>query len=232
MKLRFPILCMVLTVLITGCVKETKVEIPGYNYMEKKIFLDVAAIRVVNQYRAKEKNLNNTMLPASIISDLEHWLRNRFIAAGNQGVAIIRILEAPVTEKGLSEVAHTHEIFTTGQPDQFGAGAHVVIEVQNVPEFAEGKAEVSLSRTISVESDVKMAFRRQIWAGFIQNFMNALDEQFVMNIETYLPGLIVPAIVVNQTAKAQLQQVEAQNQEVLGNSEEAEDDLDNEAIEE
>lgn len=196
---------------MTGCVREAKVDMPGFNYMDKKIFLNIGAIQVVNEYRPEKKDLNKTMLPASIIPELEHWLRNRFIAAGDQGVAVIRIVDAGIVERGLSELDKTHETLTIGLPDKFGASAHVVIEVQNAKDFVEGKTEVDLSRSISVESDVKMAFRRQVWAGFIQNFMNALDDQFILNIETYLPGLTVPAFVVNQMAKKELEKFEKQS---------------------
>ncbi len=211
MKLKFPILSLLIIFLMTSCVREAKVDMPGFNYMEKKIFLNIGSIQVVNQYRPEKKDLNKTMLPASIIPELEHWLGNRFIAAGNQGVAIIRIVDAGIIERGLCELGNTHETFTMGLPDEFGASAQVVIEVQNAPDFAEGKSEVSLNRSISVKSDVKMLFRRQVWAGFIQNFMNALDDQFVINIETYLPGLIVPAFVVNQMAKKELEKFEQEN---------------------
>jgi hypothetical protein len=163
---------------------------------------------VINEYRPKKKDLRKTMLPASIISELDHWLRNRFIAAGKQGIAIIRIKDAEVMEKGLHSLDNTHETFTSGQPDKFGVSANIVVEVQQAPDFAEGKAEVTLSRHISVESDVKMAFRLQIWAAFLQSFMNALDDQFILNVETYLPGIIVPAFVVNQMAKKELEESE------------------------
>ena len=145
---------------MTSCVKEAEVNMPGFNYMEKKIFLNVGAIQVVNEYRPEKKDLDKTMLPASIIPELEHWLRNRFIAAGDQGAAVITILNAGVIERGLSELGNIHETLTVGLPDKFGASAQVVIEVQNTKEFVEGKSEVSLNRSITVESDVKMMFRR------------------------------------------------------------------------
>tara|TARA_R110002050_G_scaffold44262_2_gene105545 strand:- start:4545 stop:5186 length:642 start_codon:yes stop_codon:yes gene_type:complete len=205
MKLKRIIFSLLTVLLVSGCVQEAKVDMPGFNYMEKKIFLNVASIHVINEYKPQEKDLNKYMLPASIISELDHWLRNRFIAAGKKGTAVIRILNANVVENGLKDIKDTHETLTVGGPDRFGAEAQVVIDVRDLPEFSEGQAEVSLSRIVSIESDVKMSFRLQIWGAFVQNFMNALDDQFMMNIETYLPGLTIPAFVVNQMAKKELE---------------------------
>ena len=211
MELKFPILSLITIFFTAGCVREAQVDMPGFNYMENKIFLDVRNIKVINRYQPERKDLAKAMLPASIIPELEHWIRNRFVAAGSKGVAVITILDAKVVEQGLSELDKTHETFTTGAPDKFGASAQIVMEVKNAKNFVEGRAEIDLNREMSIEIDVKMSFIRQLWAGFMQNFMNALEDQFIINIETYLPGLTIPAFAFNQMAKKRLEELEQED---------------------
>ena len=79
------------------------------------------------------------------------------------------------------------------QPMEYGVNVMVEISVQDTPSYTEGKVQTSLSRHVTMDSDVVLGFNPDIWTAFLDNLINSLDHQMLVNIKTYLPNILASA---------------------------------------
>ncbi len=180
--------CLLLLGLI-GCAQTSEIELPGFSYVSNTISLDVAEIQVVANAGAVEKQ--DALLDVSIAQTLEDWAKSRFVATGSKGKAIITIKQSHTMSGGLKRKEDIHVLFNSDKPDYFGAKVLVSVEIAGTQSYAKGQAEAFLERKVEIASDVKLAFRRRLWQQFVQTFMNAFDEQMLLNLQTYLPKVLV-----------------------------------------
>ncbi|MBM3610699.1 MAG: hypothetical protein FJX18_04145 [Alphaproteobacteria bacterium] len=176
--------------MLVNCAKTMEINLPGFSYLDKKISLNVAAIDIIDETTTDPKTVSYQMVPSSMAPILKEWAEKRFTASGSRGKATIRFKEAQTIEEGLLDEKDIHVLLNSSAPAHFGANVHVVLEVQDTPTYSTGKTEATLLRKVEVASDIKLAFRGRLWQQFSQNFMNAFDEQMVLNIQTYLPQLL------------------------------------------
>lgn len=177
--------------ILVGCANNGEINLPGFSYLDKKIPLNVATIDIVDETTVEPKALSYQMVPSSMIPMLKEWAEKRFTAAGNQGKATIRFKEAQTIEEGLLDEKDIHVLLNSSPPAHFGASVHVVMDIKGTPAYSTGKTEATLMRKVEVASDIKLAFRGRLWQQFSQNFMNAFDDQMTLNIQTYLPQLLI-----------------------------------------
>ncbi len=175
---------------LMGCAETSEIELPGFDYLSKTIPLDVADVVVVTEAQSSEAK-RDPLLEVSILQTVEDWAKKRFVASGEKGKALITIKQAETLSSGLKRQEDIHVLLNSDKPDYFGAKVLVSIDIVDSDSYAKGQAEASLERKVIIESDVKLAFRRRLWQQFSQTFINAFDEQLLMNIETYLPKVLV-----------------------------------------
>lgn len=174
---------------LIGCAQTADIELPGFSYLSKAISLDVAEIQVVTDEEVTQKK--DPLLDVSISQALEDWAKSRFVATGSKGKAIVTIKKSQTMSSGLKKKENIHVLFNSDKPDYFGAKVLVSVEVIGTPSYTKGQAEAFLERKVEIASDVKLAFHRRLWQQFVQTFMNAFDEQMLLNLQTYLPKVLV-----------------------------------------
>ena len=182
--------CLIAFAFVLGCSHVSEIDLPGFHYLSKKTSLDVADIVVVSDFKKPKKD-KNRLIPASVIDRLEHWAQNRFVAAGAKGKAIITIHDAQTVQHGLKKPEDIHVLLNSDTPDSFGVKAAINIKILGSKPYSTGGTDVLLNRHLEIDSDIKLVFRRRLWRQFVQNFINAFDEQVMSNIKAYLPKLIL-----------------------------------------
>ena len=182
--------CFIVLGALIGCGKTQEITLPGFSYLSDTIALDVADVVVVSTADPSQE-VSNPLMPVSIRQTLEDWANKRFVAAGKKGKALITIKEVHTVSGGLKKAEDIHVLFNSDKPDYFGAKALVTIEVIGTESYSKGEAQAFLERRVEIESDVKLGFRRRLWQQFVQTFMNALDDQMMLNLATYLPKILV-----------------------------------------
>jgi hypothetical protein len=182
-----------LVMLLAGCTTiKPQIDSPGMEYKQDniKISLDVAEIQVVNAYEVSS-NDSNTVLPSSVIEAIQDWAKKRFMAIGTKGTATIKIVNASVREQNLVKLENVHMLLNPEEKSmEYGVNLAVEISVQDTPAYQEGKVNVSLSRHVTVDSDVVLGFNPAIWDAFIDNLINSLDHQAQIDLKIYLPNLL------------------------------------------
>jgi hypothetical protein len=175
---------------LISCAQTSEIELPGFSYLSKTIPLDVADVVVVTEAQPSQTK-HDPLLEVSILQTLEDWAKKRFVAVGRKGKALITIKQAETLSGGLKRQEDIHVLLNSEKPDYFGAKVLVSVDIVDTEPYAKGQAEAFLERKVIIESDVKLAFRRRLWQQFSQTFMNAFDEQMLLNLETYLPKVLV-----------------------------------------
>jgi hypothetical protein len=175
---------------LVSCAQVSEIELPGFSYLSKTISLDVADVVVVTDIKSSQDR-HDPLLEVSILQTVEDWANKRFVAAGQKGKALITIKQAETLSSGLKKQEDIHVLLNSEKPDYFGAKVLVSVEIVDTEPYAKGQAEAFLERKVIIESDVKLAFRRRLWQQFSQTFMNAFDEQMILNLETYLPKVLI-----------------------------------------
>lgn len=179
---------------LIGCVKSTPISLPGFAYLNETISLDVSEIQVINKIPHK-KTSKRALIPASIGDRLEDWAHKRFVAGGSKGKAVITIEKAGTFSRGLKRPEQVGALLNSEPPAYFGARGSVTIQVFDTPSYSKGNTDIFLKRKVEVDSDLTLVFRRRLWQEFMQNFMNAFDEQARLNLETYLPKVLMNSSV-------------------------------------
>ena len=152
--------------------------------------MDVKEIIIVDQTKTPEEGKSH-LIPKSMVPLLQEWAERRFVAAGDQGRAIINFKDATTFEQGLLEPKEVHTLLNSDQPAFFGARVFVTLNVEGTAVYPKGKTDVQLERTVKVSSDVKLGFPPRLWQQFSQTFMNAFDEQMIADLQTYLPHILM-----------------------------------------
>ena len=187
---------VLLSVLLASCNTPAPVIKSGgmeYKQDGRKIALDVADIQVVNAYDA-DPSMEHNLLPTSIVTAIQDWASTRFVTTGTKGTATIKIVNAAVSEKNLMAPKDVHMLLNPqDQPMEYGVNVMVEISVQDTPSYTEGKVQTSLSRHVTMDSDVVLGFNPDIWTAFLDNLINSLDHQMLVNIKTYLPNILASA---------------------------------------
>jgi hypothetical protein len=182
-----------LLILLAGCTApKFHIQSPGIKYKQNgtKVSLDVAEIQVINAYQAPA-NADEGLLPGSAATAVQEWAKTRFVATGSKGIAIIKIINAGIHEQNLVAPEDVHMLLNPEeQPMEYGVNLAVEISVQDTPAYKDGKINVSLSRHVTLDSDVVLGFNPAIWDAFMDNLINSLDHQAQINLKIYLPNLL------------------------------------------
>jgi hypothetical protein len=182
-----------LVIILAGCTTlKPQITSPGLEYKQdgSKVSLDVAEIQIVNAYQAPA-NADEGLLPGSAATAIEEWAKTRFVATGSKGTAIIKIINAGIHEQNLVKPEDVHMLLNPEEkPMEYGVNLAVEISVQDTPAYQEGKVNVSLSRHITLDSDVVLGFNPAIWDAFMDNLINSLDHQAQIDLKIYLPNLL------------------------------------------
>lgn len=187
---------VLLSVLLASCNTPAPIIKSGgmaYKQDGRKIALDVADIQVVNAYD-EDPDMENGLLPNSIVTAIQDWASTRFVTTGTKGTAIIKIVNAAVNEQNLVAAKDVHILLNPqDKPMEYGVNVLVEVSVQDTLSYAEGKVQTSLSRHVTIDSDVVLGFNTDIWTEFLDTLINSLDHQTLVNIKTYLPNLLASA---------------------------------------
>ena len=182
-----------LVMLLAGCTAPApQIKSSGMEYKQDgiKIALDVAEIQVVNAYKAPA-NGDEGLLPGSAATAIEDWAKKRFVAKGTKGTATIKIVNASVREQNLVKPEDVHMLLNPEEkPMEYGVNLAVEISIQDTTAYQEGKVNVSLSRHVTLDSEVVLGFNPAIWDAFMDNLINSLDHQTQIDLKIYLPNLL------------------------------------------
>lgn len=197
---------LVLLLIVLGSCTGHKpvIKAPGMKYKQDgvKISLDVATIQVVNEYQAPS-GADGGLLPGSVATAAQDWAQTRFVATGSKGTAIIKIVNAGVNEQNLVAPEDVHMLLNSDDKDmEYGVNLDVEISVQDTPAYKEGKINISLSRHVTLDSDVVLGFNPAIWTEFMDNLINSLDHQTKTDLKVYLPNLLSLSTASQVTAHA------------------------------
>ena len=174
---------------LLGCTKKACIDLPGFQYLEKQIPIDVADITVLNATDPSAEE-PHPLLPGNIVQSLEDWAHRRFQTIGSKGKAVITIHDAHTFSARLKKPEDVHVLLNSEKPAYFGAKVFVTFEILGTKSYSKGSTEVKLERKVVVDSDVKLGFRSRLWQQFHQTFMNAFDDQVMLNLKTYLPKVL------------------------------------------
>lgn len=178
-----------LLLLAVGCAQVSEISLPGFQYLSRKVSLDVAEVVVKVDFKAPQEK-KGSLIPASLVNEMRTWGQTRFKAVGKKGRAVIRIKKAGTFQHGLKKADDIHVLLSSGGSDYFGAHVSVDVDVEDTPAYSTGGVTATLERKLDIDSGVKMAFRPRLWQQFVQNFMNSFDDQVLHQIKTHLPQLI------------------------------------------
>jgi hypothetical protein len=125
---------------------------------------------------------------------VQEWAQTRFVATGTKGSATIKIVNAAVNEQNLVAQEDVHMLLNPEEkPMEYGVNLVVKITIQDTPAYKEGKIKTSLSRHVTMDSDVVLGFNPDIWTAFMDTLINSLDHQVQIDLKTYLPSLLISA---------------------------------------
>ena len=174
---------------LLGCAKDAQIDLPGFQYLNKQVPIDVADILVLNATDPGAEE-GHPLLPGSIVQSLEDWAHKRFQTVGSRGKAVITIHDAHTFSANLIKPENVCVLLNSDKPAYFGTKAFVTIEIVDM-KLTRGKTDVKLDRKVQVDSDVKLGFRARLWQQFHQTFMNALMISDVESEDLFTQGIEV-----------------------------------------
>ena len=165
---------------------------PGMDYQQDGVqtTLDVADIQILDAYTAPS-DAKKSLLPHSVVRAIQDWAQARFVASGSAGTAVIKIVNAAVNQENLIAPKDVHMLLNPDSKNmEYGVNVAIEIQVQDTPVYTTGTVKTSLSRHVTMDSDVVLGFNDDVWKAFMDNLINALDRKVQLDIQTYLPKLL------------------------------------------
>lgn len=181
----------ILALLLGAC--ETPVEgrkFPKISFSHQKpIRLDVARLEIKKappQAMSKE-NINHE-LPVSLHATAERWARERLKPVGKNGVVVVSIKEANVTETKLKRTEGIKGAFTTDQSERYHAKLRMSVKISD--SRGNGVARAAGSRKKTVPEDITLADREKVWFKMVEGLTRDIDREMEKQIRLYLRQFI------------------------------------------
>jgi hypothetical protein len=166
------------------------------------IRLNVADIQVQRVYNSPGTKPNvEQLFPVRPADAAERWARDRLQAAGAEGVAIVKILNASVVEVPLPRTTGLQGAFTTDQSERYDAVLEVSIEAQSRSTGRRVAVTTRAQRSRTVPEDITLNDREKVWFEMTEALMNdlnaALEREIYANFGDFVlrgPAAAGPAV--------------------------------------
>lgn len=190
--MRLPTLCSVLLlpILMSGC--ETPVPGRGFPEIsfahEQPIRLDVAKVEVKESPRVADEKSIDYELPVSLRKTANRWARERIKPVGRQGVAVVTIEQATVTEERLKKTGGFKGAFVTDQTERYRGTLRMTVEITSARGEAVARAEGERTRTVA--EDATLADREKVWFEMTETLIRRVDKEMDSQIRRHMARYI------------------------------------------
>lgn len=138
--------------------------------------LNVADIQIERVYASPGVKPNvEQLFPVRPADAAERWARERLQAAGAEGVAVVKILNASVVEVPLPRTTGLRGAFTTDQSERYDGVLEVQIDASSRVRGATASVKSRAQRSRSVAEDVTLNDRDKVWFEMTEALMNDLN---------------------------------------------------------
>jgi hypothetical protein len=155
------------------------------------IMLNVADVQVVREYVSPGTRPNvEQMFPAVPAAVAERWARDRLRAAGREGVATVRIVNASVVEVALPRTGGVRGAVTTDQSERYDAVLEISVEASRRSDGRRAMVSSRAQRSRTVPEDITLNDREKVWFEMTEALMNdinaALERQIYDNFGDFV----------------------------------------------
>jgi hypothetical protein len=120
----------------------------------------------------------------------ERWARKRRQAAGAEGVAVVKIVQACVVEVALTRTEGVRGAFTTDQTERYDGVLEVAIEASSRATGRRAMVSSRAQRSRTVTENITLNDREKVWFEMTEALMNdlnaSLERQIYDNFGTFV----------------------------------------------
>jgi hypothetical protein len=156
------------------------------------IRLNVADVQVERVYASPGTKPNvEQLFPVPPADAAERWARERLAAAGADGVATVKILQASVVEVALPRTQGMRGAFTTDQTERYDGVLEVAVEVSSRTTGRRAMVSSRAQRSRTVPEDITLNEREKVWFEMTEALMNDLNASLERQIYDNLGPFVV-----------------------------------------
>ncbi|MSP47693.1 MAG: hypothetical protein EXQ95_00030 [Alphaproteobacteria bacterium] len=188
---RLPFLAVVV---LSACVAPPPARLPDMTFTDRPRFLlDVAEVQVIDQYQPPFRLPNvEHQVPVSPAKATERWARDRLVAVGGSGRAIVTIKDGRVLESSLRVTPGVQGVFTQDQAARYEAIVEVTVEIRPGAGVltADAIASARAERTRTVSEGISPNELDRVHFELVEGVMRDLDLQLDANLRRFLVAYI------------------------------------------
>ncbi len=170
---------------------ESKENLADLVYFEETpVPLDVAEVLVIQDSPTLPSPGNSEGLFSDIHPVIENWFAKSFVAKGKKGKAFIRIKNVKVIQDHIRSESQIYSLINTGGPSRYGADVAVSIEIMDTDAYKKGGSTTKMYREVIITSDINVSFHQSLWVNFMKKFMQAFQQQFVLDCKKNIPNVL------------------------------------------
>lgn len=160
-----------------------------------QISLNVSDFLIINDTEM-DPIKETRIYPSSLDAELQAWATLRIKAAGKAGKAVLRILDAKVTEKNIESFLNS-----TNSDEAAYLAVNIVIslELENALDGNASKAELRLYEQLPLaREDFDTFDRAVIWQRFVNKILNEVNKKFESLILSDFASAFIHPVAVEE----------------------------------
>lgn len=156
----------------------------------KPIALNVATIEISDETRqpslSDKENEISYRFPTSPKKAMQNWVRDRLVATGTTGSAVVILESAYAVEEKLQIKDGISGVFTTDQSEKYTTDVKARIEIRDENFRVKSTASGQAHRSSTVSEDISLYDRESSWVMLVEKMMDDFDKVMVENMSKYL----------------------------------------------
>jgi hypothetical protein len=172
--------------LLAGCESNVPARsFPDIGFLHKAPYkLDVAKIEVEHSPQTPDTGSIVHELPVTLDAVAEKWARQRLVAAGSNGTAIVKIEKATMVEENLKKTGGLRGAFTTDQTQRYTADLAISMSLSN--DRGQGTVQASAHKIRTIAEDATLAEREKLWFDMVETLAREVDDEMDRQIAAHL----------------------------------------------
>jgi hypothetical protein len=187
-------LALVAVLLLPACAAPPPVPLPDMTFTDRPRFLlEVAEVQVVDQYQPSFRLPNiEHQVPVPPARAVERWAKDRLVAVGRAGRAVVTIKDARVLESSLRVTPGVQGVFTRDQAARYEVIVEATVEIRpgSGVTTADAVATAKAERSRTVPEGISPNDLDRVHFELVEGALRDLDQQLDANIRRFLVGYI------------------------------------------
>jgi hypothetical protein len=156
------------------------------------IQLDVGRVVVENRYQPPLSSPNlEHLAPVQPATAMSRWANDRMVAAGREGMAVLRIETARIVEVPLGVRGGIGGVMRDEQSRRFDLELKASVEAIDLTGRATAIAEVEVVRSRTLNEAASLRERDRVLFELTEQAMQMFDEQMERQIRQHLTGVLL-----------------------------------------